>query len=187
QYEYINQLSFENDCQTMQETFEANMENLELARLKLEEYTKNSKINKDDFNQIKRDYTISQLQYWLFAKKKKQICDSDDVSILYFFAEDKACKDCNKQSFVLTYLKKIFGADLLIFSINSNFTEEPMVNLLQKSYNVTEFPTMMIDNQKVEGLHNKDELMKMICPRYTTENEKCKDYVLSERDSSEEI
>ncbi len=187
QYEYINQLSFENDCQTMQETFEANMENLELARLKLEEYTKSSKINKDDFNQIKRDYTISQLQYWLFAKKKKQICDSDDVSILYFFAEDKACRDCNKQSFVLTYLKKIFGADLLIFSINSNFTEEPMVNLLQKSYNVTTFPTMMIDKQKVEGLHNKDDLLKIICPMYTTENEKCKDYVLSERNSSEEI
>ena len=188
QYEYINQLSLENDCQTMQETFEANIENLEEARLKLEEYTKSSKINKDDFNQIKRDYTISQLQYWLFAKKKKQICDSDDVSLLYFFAEDKACKDCNKQSFVLTYLKKIFGADLLIFSINANFTEEPMINLLLKSYNVTQFPTMMIDNQKVDGLHDKDELLKIICPMYTTENEKCKEHsVFSEKAFSEEI
>lgn len=176
QYEYINQLSLEQDCETMQETFEANVKNLELARLKLEEYTKSSKINKDDFDKIRRDYTISQLQYWLFAKKKKQICDSEDVSVLYFFAEDKSCPDCNKQSFVLTYLKKIFGTDLLIFSLNTNFTEEPMVGLLQKSYNVTEYPTMIIDNKRIEGLHNKDDLLNLICPMYTTEHEKCKGY-----------
>ena len=78
QYEYINQLSQENDCPAILETFDGNLKNLELSRIRLENYLKSSKINKDDFNRIKRDYTISQIQYWLFAKKKSLICDADE-------------------------------------------------------------------------------------------------------------
>lgn len=176
QYEYINQLSLENNCPAILETFEENIENLEASRIRLENYLKSSKFNKDDFNRLKRDYTISQIQYWLFAKKKKQLCDSEDVSILYFFAEDKACPDCNEQSFVLTYMKKLFGSDLLIFSVNTNFTQEPMISILEKSYNVTEYPTMLIDNRKIEGFRNKDEVLSLICPLYAEEKAHCIGY-----------
>jgi hypothetical protein len=176
QYEYINQLSLENDCAAMLETFEQNLNNLESSRMRLENYLRDSKISKDEFNRVKRDYTISQIQYWLFAKKQEQLCDSDDVSVLYFFADDKSCPDCNDQSFVLTYLKKLFGSKLLIFSLNSNFTQEPMIGMLERSYNVTEYPTMFIGNDKLEGLHDKDKLIDIICPRYSDEAYGCEAY-----------
>lgn len=176
QYEYINQLSLENNCPAIIETFDENIKKLDESRIRVEEYSRSSKINKDDFNRIERDYTIAQIKYWLFAKKQKHICNLDYVSILYFFAEDKSCLDCNKQSFVLTYLKKLFGSEILIFSLNANFTEEPMIELLQKSYNVTEYPTIIIDNVKYSGLYDKEELFSMICPLYRDEDERCRGY-----------
>lgn len=186
QYEYINQLGIENDCPAILEAFDENLNNLESSRIRLENYLQNSKINKDDFNRIKRDYTISQIQYWLFAKKKAQICDSDEVSILYFFAEDKVCPDCNEQSFVLTYLKKLFGSKILIFSLNTNFTQEPMIDLLELSYNVTEYPTMLIGNKKIKGLVDKEGMLELICPMYSEEVKECRGYhgfELSEKES----
>lgn len=176
QYEYINQLSLDNDCPAILKTFNQNIENLEASRIRLENYLRESRINKDDFNRVKRDYTISQIQYWLFAKKKEQICDSDEVSVLYFFAEDKVCPDCNEQSFVLTYLKKLFGSKILTFSLNANFTQEPMIGMLENSYNVTEYPTMIIGSDKLVGLHDKEGLLGMMCPRYSSEVDECRGY-----------
>ena len=176
-YEFMNQLSLEQDCDAMIDTFDQNLEYLESSRIRLENYLKDSKLNKDDFTRIKREYTISQIQYWLFNKKKKDICQSDEVSVLYFFAEDKACPDCNEQSFVLTYLKKLFGSDLLIFSFNTNFTEEPMIGLLERSMGVTEYPTMIIDDMEYSGLHDKEEILKVICPLYESEHTECVGYI----------
>jgi hypothetical protein len=161
----------------MLETFEDNLNTLEGSRIRLENYLKESKLNKDDFSRIKREYTLAQIQYWLFAKKKKAICNSDEVSILYFFAEDKSCPDCNEQSFVLTYLKKLFGPQLLIFSFNSNFTEEPMIGLLERSFNVTEYPAMIIDDERYVGLHDRNDLLSIICPFYSGEYDGCSRYV----------
>jgi len=176
QYEFINQLGIENNCPAILKAYDENLNNLESSRIRLENYLRSSKVNKDDFNRIKRDYTISQIQYWLFAKKKAQICDSDEVSILYFFAEDKSCPDCNEQSFVLNYLKKLFGTNILIFSLNTNFTQEPMVELLQNSYNITQYPTIVFGDEKLEGLHNKDEMLELICPMYPEQIKECRGY-----------
>jgi len=187
QYEYINQLSLENNCPAILKTFDDNLKNLEQSRIRLEHYEKDSKISKVDFNRIKRDYTIAQVRYWLFAKKKKQICDSDDISLLYFFAEDKSCPDCNKQSFVLSYIKNIFGSDLLIFSLNANFTQEPMIDMLKKSYNISEYPTMIINDMQVSGLHDKEDVLAIICPLYSNESVGCREYYKVLEESAEEI
>lgn len=84
QYAYMEQLSEENNCPAVIKTFETNIESLESSRLRLEEYNDNAKISKDDFKLLQREYMLSQINYWLFAKRTKHICEVDQESILYF-------------------------------------------------------------------------------------------------------
>lgn len=176
QYAYIDQLNRDKDCNAVIKTSEKYLENLEATRIKLETYTDNSKLNQRDFDILKREYIIAQLNYWLLAKKTKDLCNSDSVSILYFFSTEDKCPNCDQQAFILTYLKKIFKEKLLIFALDSEYTGESMLDILKNRYDVVTFPTLIIEEKKLESLVSKDKILKEICPRYTSEIETCLPY-----------
>ncbi len=176
QYAYIDELSQEENCQAVQKTFEENIINLEFARERIESFDKNAKINKGEFDLLKREYILAQLRYWLLARRTKNLCGQDIVSVLYFFSDDKICPDCNSQSFVLTYLKKRFKERLLIFSFDESFEEEPMVSLLKHVYNTTSYPALVIEGKRYGGFRDKKELLSIICGYYYEEIEDCVSY-----------
>lgn len=171
QYAYVNQLSQEQNCPALIKTFEKNIESLESARLRLEEYNQNAKISKDDFKLLQREYILSQLSYWLFAKQTRDVCNVDQASILYFYSTKKECPDCEEQAFVLTYLKKRFNEKLLIFALNGRYTEEPMIEMLKTRYDIQVYPTLVIEDKKFEGFTSKDDILREICRYYTHEKE----------------
>lgn len=174
QYLYIDQLSQEENCVGISETFEENLNSLESARIRIENYNKNARASKEEFDFLKRDYTIVQLRYWLLAKRTKQACNLEIVSILYFYAED--CPSCDEQAFILTYLKKRFKEKLLVFALYSSFEQEPMIKILKKTFNITINPTLIIEDKKFEGLISRETILKEICSHYTTEIEDCEAY-----------
>lgn len=173
QYAFIDQLSQEKNCEGVSKTFEENIENLEVTRIRLETFDEGAKLNKKDFDMLKREYILAQIRYWLLAKKTKELCGDDIVTILYFFSDDKECPDCNNQAFVLTYLKKIFKEKLLIFSFDSKLKEEPMISILKSTYGVSKFPSIVIEGKKYEGLTKKEDILKIICPHYSTKIDEC--------------
>jgi len=176
QYAYIDQLSQENNCEAVSKTFEKNIENLESTRIRLENFDENAKLNKKEFDSLKREYTLAQIRYWLLAKKTKELCGDDIVTILYFFSDDKECSQCNNQAFVLTYLKKRFREKLLIFSFDSRFYQEPMINLLKNTYDIYAYPSIVIEGEKYEGLIKTEEALEAICPHYVSKIEDCISY-----------
>ena len=177
QYAYIDQLSQENNCQAVSKTFEKNIEGLENTRVRLENFDESSTLNKKDFDLLKREYTLAQIRYWLLAKRTKELCDEEVVSILYFFSDDEECANCNSQAFVLTFLKKQFKEKLLIFSFDSKFEDEPLVNIIKASYEIKRFPTLMIEGKKYEGFTKKEVILEEICPYYESDIEVCEPYI----------
>jgi|TARA_B100001964_G_scaffold245281_1_gene331241 hypothetical protein len=175
QYAFIDQLSQENNCDAVSKTFEKNIESLENTRERLETFDEDAKINKGEFDMLKREYVLAQIKYWLLAKKTKELCHEDIVTILYFFSDDKECPDCNNQAFVLTYLKKRFKEKLLIFSFDSKLNEEPMISTLQSTYDISNYPSIVIESEKYEGLTKKEDILKIICPHYLTKIDECVD------------
>ena len=165
QYAFIDQLSQEKNCEAVSKTFEENIENLE-----------STKISKEDFSALKREYTLAQLRYWLLAKRTKELCGNDIVSILYFFSDVNECPDCDKQAFVLTYLKKKFREKLLIFSFDSKLLEEPMISILKSTYGIDKYPTLVIEDKSYWSFKDTDDILGMICKYYKTEVEDCKGY-----------
>ena len=176
QYVYIDQLSQEKNCEAVSKTFEKNIENLETTRLRLENFDESAKINKQDFDLLKREYTLAQIRYWLLAKKTKELCGDDIVTILYFFSDEEECSQCDNQAFVLTYLKKRFKEKLLIFSFDSKFTDEPLISILKTTYDISTFPTIIIEGNKYEGITKTEEVLEEICSYYSSEIEDCSSY-----------
>jgi len=174
QYSYIDQLSQQNNCEAVSKTFEKNIENLESTRIRLENFNQNAILGKSDFETLMREYSLAQIRYWLLAEKTKQLCNRDIVTVLYFFAEDKNCSDCNEEAFILTHMKKQFKDKLLIFSFRPELKHEPMIDLLANAHNVEKYPSIVIDDVTFSGFTEKDALLKHICSKYNSTPEPCK-------------
>ena len=173
QYLYVSFTNDNRSCAAVEQTFEANVEQLEDTRKQLEEFIKSSQFNQESYNQLKRRYIISQVRYYLLAKSTQEICERDIVTLFYFFSEDSNCSDCTNQGTVLTYLKRLFKDKLLVFSFDGTFEEEPFIPILKKVYNVTEFPTVIVENQELHGLQNRDTLLEEICAHFKGEYPEC--------------
>ena len=173
QYAFIDQLSQENNCDAVSKTFTLTVENLESARIKLESFDEDSSLNKYDFDLLKREYVLAQIRFWLLEKKKKDLCGTDSISVLYFFTDAKTCPRCDEQSFILTYLKKRFKEKLLIFSFDSKLTGEPMIEVLKSTYDIYTYPTMIIEGEKYEGFKDKSQLLDTICGYYVEDLAQC--------------
>ncbi len=178
QYAYIDQLSQEKNCDAVSKTFESSVKNLieTSERLENENYEENANLNKKDLHALKREYILAQLNYWLLAQRTKKICNSDLVTILYFYSTDKECPNCGEQAFILTYLKNEFKDKLLIFALDSTYVDEPMIEMLKDQHGISRYPTLIIEGHVFEGFIPKDKLLRAICPLYKEDIDYCQNY-----------
>lgn len=173
QYAFIDQLSQVGNCADFMNAFGKNVENLETARIKLSNYQDQATVNRREFELLYRNYITSQVQYLLLSMKAKKLCSSDIVNVQYFFSED--CKSCDDQSFVLTFLKQKFGQRLFIFGFDASFRKEPLLNLMVSTYNVTGFPTLVIENTKYVGFMPNSNLTGTVCALYGDAPDYCRE------------
>lgn len=135
---------------------------------KLESASKEN-TGKEDYMRVKSEYSRLLVTYWSLAGKMKKLCEHENfVSVLYFFS--KNCAICDDQSFVLTHLKTKLNEKFLVFTLDADFNE-PVINILKKYYNIEEYPTIILEGNKLEGLQSRDDILNMAC-RYI-ESEVC--------------
>jgi len=168
QYAYLIQLGEEKNCNALTQAFDASVENLETTRIRLENYDQKSTLNKEEFQNLKREYTQAQLQYWLFAKRVRGMCGVELATIVYFFGTEEQCPNCEQQAFVLTYLKKRFGRSLLNFALDGNYDNvEPVIATLKSIYGIEKYPALIIENKTFYAFTSKDEILNEICKYYS--------------------
>ena len=173
QYAFIDQMSQEKNCIAVQKSFEQNINNLESTRIRLENFDRDATLNKNELDLLKNEYLLAQIRYWMLAERTRKLCGTDLVTVLYFYSDEEECHDCEKQAFVLTYLKKKFKDKLLIFSFDAQFESEQMIPLLKNTYNVTRFPTLVIEGKSKYGFVSKDSILNDICSIYKQKTEDC--------------
>ncbi|MDP4012494.1 MAG: hypothetical protein Q8R00_02710 [Candidatus Nanoarchaeia archaeon] len=158
-------------CSVLEKTLEQNINDLENQRSKVEEYLKDS--SRDEFRLIEREYMLSELRYWLLAKEAKESCNSDTVSILYFYSDiEGECNDCSAQGVILNYLKEKFKDRLLIFSLDIN-VEDSLLNILKKTENITVLPSLLVEDDKYEGLIEAEDIELIVCTHFKTPHPEC--------------
>ena len=171
QYLYLTTLS--DECSAVNKALEGSINRLEQTRVKLENYLAQSFTNDKDFSLTKREYMLSEIRYWLLTLQTKEQCNSDVVSLLYFYSDEEECEDCYLQGTVLTFLKSKFKDRLFIFSLDSDFEREPMLGIFKENYQVTSVPTIIIKDKKLEGFVDKDVLGELICSYLENKPEVC--------------
>lgn len=174
QYLLISTLVKEKNCPGLQTLFYENMASLGESEKKLENYRKDATINKDRYEFLRRDYMLNEVRYWLLSKQVRDYCKEETVDLLYFYAPAEQCADCDAQGIILTYLKKVFGDRLLVFSFDATLKDEPVISILNSNYNITYYPTLIIANKKYEKLIGRDDALKFVCSAYKTKPDACK-------------
>ena len=164
QYLYLNAFSSYNNCPIMATALKETVSDLSdsLSEVIANEEDNPEMINPGRRELIMRRYLLDNLRYWLLAKESKQRCDLDTVPILYFYSTE--CPSCPNQGTILTYFKKLFGEQVLVFPINLDFRyQEPMVEVMMSQFNITKYPTLIIDNKRYEGVVKKEQMHQLIC------------------------
>lgn len=159
-------------CSLFNKILETSLTNVADAQAKVDFYLLESTMGSDTYKDLKRDYSLAQIRYWLLNKKIKETCEPDHVSILYFYSNEE-CVDCGPQGTILIYLKEKLKDKLLVFSLDADFIDEPMINLLKQTYNITRVPSIVIEDRLFNELLSKDELIKEICNIYNIKPEIC--------------
>lgn len=177
QYLFINSFLQEKNCPAAMKALDKNLHDLELTRLKLEAYLSSPISGTKDFDMLKREYLQSEVRYWLFLKQTEEVCkeEKDSVSVLYLYSNEN-CPDCVTQGMILTYLKDKFNEKILVFALDSDFSQEPLIGILKDSYNITSVPSLIIQNQTYQGLMSQEEVLSVICDHYKSSPDECAGY-----------
>ena len=83
-------------------------------------------------------------------------CQKDTSTILFFYRTGDSTS--YEQGLVLTALKEKLGKEILVFSLDVDFDEEPAITLLKNDFKIVSAPTLVINGEKHEGLLGKEEV-----------------------------
>jgi len=127
---------------------------------KLTEYGSGDEIQDyTNYIELKREYSRLLTGYWLLANKVQDSCSLNATTVVYFFS--KECERCDDQGFILSYLKRIYEERLLIFALDADF-DEPSIQALKVYFNVTSYPSLIVDGELHEGFYPKEELERIL-------------------------
>ncbi|PIN73313.1 hypothetical protein COV20_03725 [Candidatus Woesearchaeota archaeon CG10_big_fil_rev_8_21_14_0_10_45_16] len=163
QYAYLNAFSDLDNCAVLRTTLQEAV--VELAD-SLQQVIEQEEGQPGDIRSqvVLRRYALDNLRYWLLAKQSNQRCDLNTVLVLYFHTPEKNCPSCENQGAILTHFKNVFEERFLVFPINLDLrSEEPMIEIVKSQFNVTKVPTLVIGDQKYEGVISKEQLQNIIC------------------------
>jgi len=179
QYELLKGDAVQDRCGAFKFLFDKYITELEQNRARLDSYSKQADIIASDFENLKREYVLSQINFWYISRNFKASCpnSSDFVTILYFFSNDQKCPDCGGQGEVLDYYKSVLKQNLLIFSFDETFADkEPLIKMLEQIYDIKDYPTIVVNSKAYTGFVRKENLTNILCSQYDSasiKNEIC--------------
>lgn len=111
-------------------------------------------------------YDLLRTLFWLNSMKIKQKCNASYHDVVYFYQYNDATLEIKAEqnvfSRLLGDLKVKYGNSIMLIPIAAD-NNVSSVSMLLKAYNVTEFPTVLIDEKtKITQLETVKELEKYI-------------------------
>jgi len=144
-------------CNAMQAGLSSTVSSYNDRLERMENYRDSTIFRGDQFENIRRQYMLSGVQYWQFAEEVKQECDYYNPDLILYFGEHN-CEDCKQQRTELDRMKNIYGEEVLIFSVFTDI-DDGMVEILKSEYDVEDTPTVIINNEKQDsGLQTTEQL-----------------------------
>ena len=151
-------------CAAMKEMMSQMDKNLWDLGTKIDKYRRLTEEYMEDpfYLKQKKKFNRRETLYYTLLKETKAWCDINPITILFFYKKAEECSTCDAMSFVLTDLKKDVESELAVFSFDADL-DLPSIKVLIDYYNITSYPCTVIEEKVQCGLHDKDELVKLLC------------------------
>ncbi len=114
-----------------------------------------------EYEDIKKDYNLLLIRYWIITNKLEKNCDENIVDIIYFYS-NKKCDDCKNQGIYLDSIKKQYP-ETMIFALDKDLNLST-IEIMENSFNITEVPSLIINGKSYSGLKNKEKIIELIAP-----------------------
>jgi hypothetical protein len=113
-----------------------------------------------NYTSLNRRYFLYEIRFWMSVEEYKQKCNKNITTVVFFYKlRHSASYD---QGIVLTALKDIFKDNIYIFSFDTDFTHEPMIDILKQEYEVKEVPALIINKKMYQGPLSKEQMLSII-------------------------
>ncbi|MFC1775705.1 ATP-binding protein, partial [Patescibacteria group bacterium] len=110
---------------------------------------------------LKRYYSLLQIKDYLLMKKIGEKCNQDSVFILYLYSNKGDCEDCQREGYVLTYLREQYP-DLQIYAFDYNL-DVSAIRSLASLYSIeNNLPAMVINDELYYGFKSKEEVEELL-------------------------
>ncbi len=125
-------------------------------------YTENQRGHNDsEVITLKKYYSLLEIKDYLLMNKISEKCKKTPVSIIYFYAADDKCSDCEKEGYVLTHLREEYP-ELRVYSFDYNIDVSAVKTLISVNKIKYELPALIIKDKVYYGFKGVEDLEKMI-------------------------
>lgn len=116
----------------------------------------------EEVSYLKKYYSLLQIKDYLLAKKISSRCGVKSAFILYFYTTAENCSECERESLVLSGLRKEYP-ELRVYSFDYS-TDLTAVKSMLQIYKIkdTVLPALVIDDEVLTGFHGIEELESRI-------------------------
>lgn len=114
--------------------------------------------NKGGAEALKLNYMELEFRDYLLTKKIKQMC-GEEQNIVIYLVSSKDCTICKEQGEILTSARTKTNTRVYTFDLNINST---LTEMLRNKYNVSIFPTLIINENKYTGKMTEAELLSKL-------------------------
>jgi thiol-disulfide isomerase/thioredoxin len=128
---------------------------------KLEQMEVEGKMMTEDYMKLKKDYMLVLINDWISIEEIKRRCDTNMTTVLYFYSNIN-CQTCQEQASVLNFYKTVMNNDIMIFSLDAD-TNMTVINSLVSTYEVSSYPSLLINGKIKVGYTSRDELENYLC------------------------
>lgn len=154
--EFVLAVSKEKACSLILEKLNGTIDLADELGKKVSFYEATERLQDPEYEGLKKQYTLTQIRYWLFLENAKSSCNKPIDTIVYFYSNVE-CSSCTHQAAVLSYLKQTRPYDVAVFSLDVD-TDLDSVRLVKDLFNITEVPTLIVNSRTYDGLQDLDSM-----------------------------
>jgi hypothetical protein len=113
-------------------------------------------------NDLKRKYFLLEAESYFLSKKARELCGDDSVLLIHFYS-NKNCERCREQGTEILKMRDGLKGetDVKLFSFDGEL-ESPVAEALEKQYNVSVYPSIVVNEKTYPGYRTQEELRQMI-------------------------
>ena len=145
---------------------------LNKLRLEIVRLEKAEKIYTEEYKQLDRKFTLTRLRYWFLLENIRKNCNANFTTVLFFYTT-KDCLLCEQQGMITSIFEERFPNLFFVVPLRAD-SEISSVKILLKTFNITKFPALVFNGERVyQEFISKERMQAILCELYNSTFEFC--------------